>query len=165
MYSYKQNASKELVLELIDFCKNNNIQAVAGPILSGATIATATAMAAVFQDVSLRAIFLNKINGLYSCYKHTSGTRELFGEDDHHSCSVDRVMLVDDVIDSGTTIIHAVGEFRDSYYDAEIAAIFIMGGWNKINTKRLQLNLCAGTVLLHLDGFSRKLTEVKTLYA
>jgi orotate phosphoribosyltransferase len=109
-----------------------NVDTIAGPVLSGATIATAVATASVTRGGSLKAWLLGKQPGLYECSKHCLRRIVLFENNEN----MERVLLVDDIISSGETLVHSLNEI--SVDGRSTIGIAVLEGWNDHAVKRMK---------------------------
>lgn len=118
MYGWTKNKVDSFNLGAVEICDKFGADLIAGPVLSGAVMASSIAATSSALGQSLQAAFLPKSNGLYQPQKHTGGIRMSFGP-----AIVNRIVLVDDIIESGSSIVAAGREIFRNWQAAEVVAI------------------------------------------
>lgn len=129
MYGFSREVLESFNRWALEICKEFYVDAVAGPVLSGAVMASSLATA----SSNLQAIFLPKHTGLYQPFKHNEGIKQAFGM----SCPK-RVMLIDDVIESGGSMLKASEDILSHWTSAEIVVFVCKDNreWNE--SKRIK---------------------------
>lgn len=125
MYGANHDTVLSRTAIILDICRKLNIDTVAGPAMSGVVIASMCFMRSM-GDVN--AILLGKDG--FKRSKHEAFPKILIGQD---IGILNRIMIVDDCIESGDTIIHAINEIEEFFSNITIIAIYSDGGfyWNE----------------------------------
>ena len=133
MYFWGDEKTKKFLLGVVDLCCELKIDAVAGQILSGSVMATSIITLAMTRDMEIRGIFLKKSGGLYVPAKHGSETKEIFC----YANDVKRVMIVDDIVITGDSMISSAEEILSHKSFRNIVAFVSGGGWPNGSLKRV----------------------------
>jgi len=110
MYYYREEKIDRVIQTLCDICDELKINVIAGPVLSGVIMVAAV----VSRRPHIMGVALGKPDNLYRPSKHCEGVRQFGGKYNHFTKSF-RVMLVDDLVSSGESLIHAYKELKEFF--------------------------------------------------
>jgi len=107
--------------QILNLCKELDVDTVAGPATSGVVIAMACFMRSRRWKRSIKAMLLEKRG--YERAKHNPGPK-LLGEG-----PVKNILVVDDCVASGESFLHAINEAERSVYGGRVVACATSTWW------------------------------------
>lgn len=135
MYLWSTGEINKYLRSMLDLCRKMEANTVAGPVLSGAVMATAVATYAAQHDYKLQAMFLSKPGNRYLPMHHSQlGIRRTFSSIDLPR----RIVLVDDIISTGCAILHSIKEIDEEMPISSIVAIVTANSCRRESIREIQ---------------------------
>jgi adenine/guanine phosphoribosyltransferase-like PRPP-binding protein len=157
MYYFEHKHSLIFLQEIVKLCKELKVNIIAGPVASGAAIATATFGFSLEGDYRLTAMSLGKKG--YEKKYHSPGTNVLGSFE-----SVRSFALVDDVVETGATLKHCIQELKDRFTkDVDIRAIILSSGFSTKGIKVIECKVPSCCKIFVWDCLGEEIGRLKNV--
>jgi len=113
IYGYTYISIYKECEKIFNVCKKLGVDTIAGPASSGVSVAVAVFMVSNSKEYPLNALLLGKKG--YVRHKHSSGIKYL-----GNSNKMKNVLVVDDIVSSGESMLYALNEIKDGDLDVNI---------------------------------------------